>query len=432
MSANELPSASASTLTTATALGNSLNNHGHGGSSNSSNSNSNNSSNSHNHSKSGHDKKNPSAPAPTPPAAAAAATTTTSATAAAAALLPARRPRHQITRSITEFSPPLRMHRHRHSHHHHPTQHAQHLNAQSRRDRDRLLLLDERAPGPGAGGRSSLDMTRSEHVTPSRSPDSSRRTSALVGPMVGGGENPALVTPPGRTRKVDKVAVLLEEKNRTASRVTGLKNSLVELSGFSTATTRRLDETYYSVLEKKSMLQGTIAAIQELAVASRQLTSEFEEQAEEMARDVAAQLDQFGQFGEQEARIGSLQGRVETGRARIQGLSGRVDAVRRRIEGWENADREWQEKTRKRLRTMWIVMSVLFAVLIVLFVGAHYLGGGADFGGGTGLKGLEKGLNGSAGTPGKKGTRERPLPPLWEDRNGREEEEDRLRVFDEL
>ncbi|KAK1972999.1 hypothetical protein LY78DRAFT_649927 [Colletotrichum sublineola] len=177
------------------------------------------------------------------------------------------------------------------------------------------------------------------------------------------------------------------------------------------------------------MLQGTIAAIQELAAASRQLTGEFEEQAEEMARDVAAQLDQFGQFGEQETRIGSLQSRIETGRARIQGLSGRVDAVRRRIEGWENADREWQEKTRKRLRTMWIVMSVVFAVLIMLFVGAHYLGGaGAEVGGVTGLKGLERGLNRSAGKKGKEGG---PLPPLWADRDGREEE-DRLRVFDEL
>ncbi|OHW95505.1 hypothetical protein CSPAE12_05923 [Colletotrichum incanum] len=414
----ELPSASASTLAVAAAISNFPNNHDNGGSSSSS----------HIRSKSRHDKKRASAPGPTPSATAA---TTATATAAAAALLPARRPRHQITRSITEFSPPLRMHRHRHSHHHHPTQHALHLNAQSRRDRDRLLLLDERMPGPGAGGRSSLDMTRSEHVTLSRSPDSSRRTSALVGPTIGGGENPALVTPPGRMRKVDKAAVLLEEKNRTASRVTGLKNSLMELSGFSTATTRRLDETYYSVLEKKSMLQSTISAIQELTVASQQLTGEFEEQAEEMSRDVATQLDQFGQFGEQESRIGSLQGRIEAGRTRIQGLSERVDVVRRRIEGWENADREWQEKTRKRLRTMWIVMSVVFAVLILLFVGAQYLGG-SEIEGGGGLKGVERGFNRSAGVPRKKGLSEKPLPPLWEDDRIRREEDDRLRVFDEL
>ncbi|OHE98880.1 hypothetical protein CORC01_05776 [Colletotrichum orchidophilum] len=426
----ELPSALASTLVTATAIANFSYNqdqqqqlhHRHGGSKSKSRSN---------------DKRASvpsSALAPPPPATAA---TTATGTAAAAALLPARRPRHQITRSITEFSPPLRMHRHRHSHHHHPTQHALHLNAQSRKDRDRLLLLDERASGPGGlGGRSSLDMTRSEYVTPSRSPDSSRRTSALVGPMIGGGENPAAVTPASRRqRNANNAAALVEEKGRTANRVAGLKNSLVELSGFSTATTRRLDETYYSVLEKKSMLQNTISAIRELAVASRQMTGEFVSEADEMARDVAGQLDTFGQFGEQESRIEALQGRIESGRTRIAGLSGRVDLVRRRIEGWERADREWQEKTRKRLRAVWIVTSLVFALLILLFVGAQYLGGPADLEGAAGraLRGLEKGANRSAGVFRETGVREAPkLPPLWEDGGRREEEEDRLRVFDEL
>ncbi|KAK1690687.1 hypothetical protein BDP55DRAFT_627389 [Colletotrichum godetiae] len=437
----ELPSASASTLMTAAAIANFSKNHGqqqqqqqlsvhqrHGRSK----------------SKSRTNDKRASVPISAPVTATATAAaasaappttaaTTATATAAAAALLPARRPRHQITRSITEFSPPLRMHRHRHSHHHHPTQHALHLNAQSRKDRDRLLLLDERSPGGaagvGLGGRSSLDMTRSEYVTPSRSPDSSRRTSALVGPMIGGGENPAAaVTPPSRRlRKVNNAAALVEEKGRTANRVAGLKNSLVELSGFSTATTRRLDETYYSVLEKKSMLQNTISAIRELTVASRQMTGEFVSEADEMAQDVAGQLDTFGQFGEQESRIEQLQGRIESGRTRIEGLSGRVDLVRRRIEGWERADREWQEKTRKRLRAVWIVTSVVFAVLLLLFVGAQYLGGPADLEGAAGraLKGLERGPNRSVeGAP--------KLSPLWEDRRGREEEEDRLRVFDEL
>ncbi|KAJ3948044.1 uncharacterized protein N0V96_002286 [Colletotrichum fioriniae] len=400
----ELPSASASTLMTAAAIANFSQNHGqqqqqqqhlsvH-------------SSHGRSKSKSRTSDKRASVPVSAPVTAAAAAAppntaaATSTATAAAAALLPARRPRHQITRSITEFSPPLRMHRHRHSHHHHPTQHALHLNAQSRKDRDRLLLLDERAPGAasagGLGGRSSFDMTRSEYVTPSRSPDSSRRTSALVGPMIGGGENPAAVTPPSRRlRKVNNEAALVEEKGRTANRVAGLKNSLVELSGFSTATTRRLDETYYSVLEKKSMLQNTISAIRELTEASRQMTGEFVSEADEMARDVAGQLDTFGQFGEQESRIKTLQDRIESGRTRIEGLSGRVDLVRRRIEGWESADREWQEKTRKRLRAVWIVTSIVFAVLILLFVGAQYLGGPADLEGAAAraLKGIEKGAN---------------------------------------
>ncbi|KAF3803498.1 hypothetical protein GCG54_00004668 [Colletotrichum gloeosporioides] len=382
--------------------------------------------------------------APAPAAtttATATATATSTATAAAAALLPARRPRHQITRSITEFSPPLKMHRHCHSHHHHPTPQPHHHS--SRRDNSsKFLFPDERSPGLSAAdrsllmGRSSLDMTRSEFATPSRSPDSSRRTSALVGPMLGGGENSLNVSPPrGKGKKANTPTSLVVEKERTANRVTGLKKSLVDLSSFSTTTTRRLDETYYSVLEKKSMLHNTISAIKELAMASRRLTGEFEREAEEMAQDVDGQLATFGQFNEQEQRIEALQTRIEKGRTRIQGLGERVDLVRRRIEGWERADREWQEKTRKRLRTVWIVMSVVFAILILLFIGAQYAQqvGGVDLED-VAAKIVEKGANHTPGlgVDGKGGdSQERHVPPLWGDRAGREEE-DRLRVFDEL
>ncbi|KAF9879890.1 hypothetical protein CkaCkLH20_02701 [Colletotrichum karsti] len=408
----ELPTTPMATLSTAAAVSNSSGDinghHSHGGNFN-----------------------NNKASAPANAATATAtATATSTATAAAAALLPARRPRHQITRSITEFSPPLKMHRHRHSHHHH-----------HRRDNSKLLFPDERSPGLSVTdrnlvlGRSSLDMTRSEFATPSRSPDSSRRTSALVGPMIGGGENPLAVSPPrGKGKKGNNAATLVEEKERAASRITGLKKSLVDLSSFSTSTTRRLDETYYSVLEKKTLLHNTISAIKELAVASRRLTGEFEREAEEMAKDVDGQLATFGRFNEQEQRIEALQGRIEKGRTRIQGLGERVDLVRRRIEGWERADREWQEKTRKRLRIVWIVMSVVFAVLILLFIGVQY----AHQVGGVDLKEaaekiVEKGINQSAGSlgAGEGGSKEAAVPPLWGDRPGREQD-DQLRVFDEL
>ncbi|TDZ13043.1 hypothetical protein C8035_v000179 [Colletotrichum spinosum] len=374
-------------------------------------------------------------------AVAAAATSTTTPAAVAAALLPARRPRHQITRSITEFSPPIRMHRHRHSHHHH-----HHTTTTTNRRDDRA------SPGLSVAdkglvlGRSSLDMTRSEFATPSRSPDSSRRTSALLAPL-GGGEIPATLSPPraGR-RRVVNAAALLEEKEKTASRVSGLRKSLGDLSGFSTTTTRHLDETYYSVLEKKSMLQNTVSAIKELAIASRKLTDDFEREAGDMVGEVDGQLGGLGLFNEQESRIETLQSRIETGRTRVQGLSERVDVVRRRIEGWERADREWQEKTRKRLRTVWIVTSVVFAVLLLLFAGVQYAQstGAVDVEAAAdqGLKAVGKGLNRSAeglgigsGKPtaggGGGGQSAGSVPPLWEGREGGEED-DQLRVFDEL
>jgi len=72
------------------------------------------------------------------------------------------RSRHQITRSITELSGPMRLHRHHHPHHH-----SQHLP-----DRD---VPSSAAPIPH--GRASLDGVRSEGATPNMSPGASRRPS---------------------------------------------------------------------------------------------------------------------------------------------------------------------------------------------------------------------------------------------------------------
>ena len=79
------------------------------------------------------------------------------------------RPRHQITRSITELSSPIRLGRHHHTHH--------------RRDRsrdERVPVLQSAAPVLQAPPRSSLDFTKSEGVTPNLSRNPSRRASLLI------------------------------------------------------------------------------------------------------------------------------------------------------------------------------------------------------------------------------------------------------------
>jgi hypothetical protein len=132
------------------------------------------------------------------------------------------------------------------------------------------------------------------------------------------------------------------------------------------ATTRKLDNTYYSVLEKLSMLQNTITSMKELATMTRTLNEEFKAEAEEIVTDVNTQIDGFENFSEQEKRISALAERVKTGRAKIKVLGSRVDIVRDRVEGWERGEIEWQEKTRKRLRILWIVIAVIAAVVLAL------------------------------------------------------------------
>lgn len=155
------------------------------------------------------------------------------------------------------------------------------------------------------------------------------------------------------------------------SMYSGFKKSLSELNTFSTMTTRHLDETYYSVLEKLTTLQNTIVALKDLAQASTTTNDGFIAESQAVITEAQAQLDAFGDFTEQQGRVQALQDRVHGGRERIAALSARVDMVRQRVEKWERADREWQERTRRRLKIMWGVLFGLGLVVLVLSWGAR-------------------------------------------------------------
>lgn len=136
--------------------------------------------------------------------------------------------------------------------------------------------------------------------------------------------------------------------------------------------TRRLDETYYAVLEKMSTLQNTVVALKDLAENSHDICETFDKETRDLENDIIRQLSTAGHFEEQQRRISSLQSRLRKGRGQIDGLAARVDTVRQRVERWERADREWQEKTRKRLKIIWSVMSVILLAVLALVIGINY------------------------------------------------------------
>jgi hypothetical protein len=169
------------------------------------------------------------------------------------------------------------------------------------------------------------------------------------------------------------------------------------------------------------------------------LNEEFTIEAQEVVDDVTGQLDGFGGFRDQEVRLGALKARVERGREKIKALGERVDVVKERVDGWEIAEGEWQEKTRKRLRILWILMSIVAAVMVALMA-YEYTPARTTHG-----PGVMKGLNAS-GLLGKIPDMESLKNETWtlkrevgeklEGLKNREDappdEDPRLRVFDEL
>ncbi|KAK6954466.1 hypothetical protein Daesc_004433 [Daldinia eschscholtzii] len=271
---------------------------------------------------------------------------------------PPQRPRHQIRRSITELSSPIKLPRYHHLHH-------------QRKDRDN----DDHTPQPASPmhlhlPRGSFELPRSEGTTPYANPEANLKISMLnpSSDDATRGTKPTILVP----NSVTEEELAQEQKDKVATSLAGLRKSLVELGDFSTTTTMRLDDTYYSVLERLGMLQNTIVSLKELTTMSQKLDESFRTESQGLVDELEQQAKSFGHFDDQQRRIEELQGRIHAGRDMVETLSKRVDVVRERIEGWERADLEWQEKTRKRLKIIWIITSVIIFSLILILVVAQY------------------------------------------------------------
>lgn len=152
-----------------------------------------------------------------------------------------------------------------------------------------------------------------------------------------------------------------------------MKQCIFDLNETSSETTQRLDKTYYSVLEKIGTLQSTILGLRELAAQTQTTAEVFDKETSEVAKEVHNQLGQFGNFKSQEKRIEALRARIDVSREKMTALGGRIGVVKDRVEGWERADKEWQERTRKRLKTFWAATSIGLLVLVLLYLGAPYV-----------------------------------------------------------
>ncbi len=101
---------------------------------------------------------------------------------------------------------------------------------------------------------------------------------------------------------------------------------------------------------------------------SHELNHSFERESGELVGDISSQLSAVGAFKDQEKRLQMLHGQVGRGRIRVGALSERLDSVNRRLSLWEHADKAWQERTRKRLKVVWIVTSILVLLVMLLFL----------------------------------------------------------------
>lgn len=147
-----------------------------------------------------------------------------------------------------------------------------------------------------------------------------------------------------------------------------LRTKLSSVGSLAADITRRLDYTYYNLLERVSTLYSTIRTFQDLVDSSSTLQDDFERDNANLEQDFRKQLGEFKEFRPQIDRIDVLEKRMSAGRNKMEALGKRLDSVRQEIEGWERRENEWQARVSRRLRIFWAVIITATVFVVIAYV----------------------------------------------------------------
>ncbi|OKP01975.1 hypothetical protein PENSUB_7205 [Penicillium subrubescens] len=135
-----------------------------------------------------------------------------------------------------------------------------------------------------------------------------------------------------------------------------------------TDLTRRLDYTYYNLLEKITALNSTIGLFQELSDSASNLLNDFERETAGLDQEIRKQINDLKGFQPQIQKADALDERMKKGRQRVEELGKRLEAVRQQIDSWEERETEWQTRISRRLRIFWGIVCSAFLVLVLALV----------------------------------------------------------------
>ena len=156
-------------------------------------------------------------------------------------------------------------------------------------------------------------------------------------------------------------------KVRSAEAEEELRSRLDYLVQMSMDITRRLDYTYYSLLERIGSLVSTIHSFQSLSTQSRALVEGFEKEAEHLDTDIKRKIGRFRDgFEEREARIAELEQRgTKAGNKAVQ-LGKRLESARIIVEDWEKRESGAMRARARMWRGTWFACGVVLLVIITL------------------------------------------------------------------
>src|SRR2546423_948377 len=130
-------------------------------------------------------------------------------------------------------------------------------------------------------------------------------------------------------------------KARSTEAEDELRGRLDDLGQIAMDITRRLDYTYYSLLERIGSLVSTIHSFQSLSTQSQALLNGFEMEAELLDKDIKRRIGKFKEgFYEREVRVAGLEQRGKIAGNKAMQLGQRLESARIIVEDWEKRESE--------------------------------------------------------------------------------------------
>ena len=194
------------------------------------------------------------------------------------------------------------------------------------------------------------------------SPDSSREASGTAAQLQADGMQER------EEERIIRPEDVAKAKRENTDREEQLRADLKGVEEVGMSSTRQLDDTYYAILEKTSLLRSTVASLQRLADESKRMHSSFKEDAAKLEKETQQSVNSFGNFSPQEKTINDLVDNLQGSKDRTDGLNNRLESARLRVEAFEQRETAKLAKRRTRWRITWGtllgVVALIFAILL--------------------------------------------------------------------
>ena len=147
-----------------------------------------------------------------------------------------------------------------------------------------------------------------------------------------------------------------------------LRESLKNVEDVAMSSTRELDDRYYSILEKASILRSTVQGLQQLAEESRRMHHTFEQDTQKLEKETKDNLSNFNNFSQQETTINELVKRLQDSRGKTDLLDERLESARHRVEAFEQRESEKEANRRQRWRFVWGSLAVVVMLVVSILI----------------------------------------------------------------